>query len=103
MALPAGFAQPQSSDNGSNYVFCVLKDNVDSVVYFSDVFPGDSSRNDRYVDTFHDYLHKIAPRIYGTPECFYTEGTYTARQRKDTMVDHYRKAYRELTDTGWTD
>lgn len=103
VALPAGGAKPVPQDNStSNYVYCVLIDNVHSAIYFSNIFPGYPAKNSFYRDAFHDYIQTVAPRVYGYPECSYADSILAARRKKDNMASHIRGAYRNFLETGWS-
>jgi hypothetical protein len=103
MELPAGWAQPTPAeyDPHYSYAYCVLIDNVRSTLYFSNSFPVKALPKATYVDAFHEYLHKNYPRIYGTPECNYTDSIFSSQRSKENMESHFRGAYRSLIETNW--
>jgi hypothetical protein len=101
LSLPARPLQLKLVEGGSSYVYCVLMDNVRSVIYVSGVFPSQPSRAMMYATFYHDYLHRTYPRIYGTPTCTTSADVFTAQRSKSTMESHYGIAYRSLIETGW--
>jgi hypothetical protein len=99
IALPAGLAQPPAPDD--SYVYCYLVDNVHNVVYFSNVFTGDSETPATYEDAFHTQIRRLYPRAYGIANCTFDDTTYRAQSDKNKRKTRYADVYRTLIETNW--
>ncbi len=103
LATLANTVPNSQAQNSQDYIYCTLRDNWHSTVYYGDVFVGDYfSQSLGYSNAFTNYVHGQFPNVIGVASRFYEQDPSRARSAEDGWRSGDRGIYRQLIDTRWT-
>ena len=86
----------------SQYIYCLLSDNMNSTVYFSNVFPGDYSQEIGYSVAFTNFVHGHFSNVIGVANCFLGDNPSAARSEEDGIRSTDRRIYKQIVETQWS-
>jgi len=94
---------PKAAAPDSDYIFCSLTDISGSkVVYYSDVFVGDSSVGTKYALAFDAHVKGKYSGVVGNAQFYFTQDLHKARKKEDDMRAQDRLLGKRIINTRWT-
>ena len=92
-----------AQDSQQQYIYCTLRDNMHSTVYYSEVFAGDYyGQSNEYSVAFTNFVHGQFSNVIGVASCLWENGQSRARSAEDGWRSTDRGIYRQLVNTQWT-